>query len=142
MLPNLLRQQRRKSGQAAHVQFLPPYCQPRGRVWSVTLKDVPPQTRQVWEKEGLPAGSDGKGSACNAGDLGLIPGSGRSPGEGKGYPLQYSCLGKSHGLGSHPQQAQVISWRGTLKVIDTDYVNFWHKKQIWILKRNDQNSAC
>ena len=37
-------------------------------------------------------GSDGKGSACNAGDLGLIPGSGRSPGEGNGNPLQYSCL--------------------------------------------------
>ena len=33
-----------------------------------------------------------KESACNAGDLGLIPGSGRSPGEGKGYPLQYPCL--------------------------------------------------
>ena len=37
-------------------------------------------------------GSDGKESACNAGDLRLIPGSGRSPGEGKGYPLQYSGL--------------------------------------------------
>ena len=36
---------------------------------------------------GLPGGSDGKESACNAGDLGLIPGSGRSPGEGNGYPL-------------------------------------------------------
>ena len=35
---------------------------------------------------------DGKESACNAGDLGLIPGSGRSPGEGNGYPLQCSCL--------------------------------------------------
>ena len=34
----------------------------------------------------------GKGSACNAGDIGLIPGSGRSPGEGNGNPLQYSCL--------------------------------------------------
>ena len=33
-----------------------------------------------------------KKSACNAGDLGLIPGSGRSPGEGSAYPLQYSCL--------------------------------------------------
>ena len=32
-------------------------------------------------------------SACNAGDLGLIPGSGRSPGEGNGNPLQYTCLG-------------------------------------------------
>ena len=37
-------------------------------------------------------GSDGKESACSAGDLGSIPGSRRSPGEGKGYPLQYSCL--------------------------------------------------
>ena len=41
----------------------------------------------------FPSGSDGKESACNAGDPGLIPGLGRSPGEGKGYPLQYSCLG-------------------------------------------------
>ena len=40
-------------------------------------------------------GSDGKESACNAGDLGLIPGLGRSPGEGKGYPLQYSGLENS-----------------------------------------------
>ena len=39
---------------------------------------------------GFPCGSAGKESACNAGDLGLIPGVGRSPGEGKGYPLQYS----------------------------------------------------
>ena len=37
-------------------------------------------------------GSDGKASACNAGDLDSIPGSGRSPGEGNGNPLQYSCL--------------------------------------------------
>ena len=40
----------------------------------------------------FPRGSDGKESACSAGDPGLIPGSGRSPGEGNGYPLQYSCL--------------------------------------------------
>ena len=40
----------------------------------------------------LPDGSDGKESACNAGDLGSIPGLGRSPGEGNGNPLQYSCL--------------------------------------------------
>ena len=37
-------------------------------------------------------GSEVKASASNAGDLGLIPGSGRSPGEGNGNPLQYSCL--------------------------------------------------
>ena len=40
----------------------------------------------------FPSGSDGKESACNAGDPGLIPGLGRSPEEEKGYPLQYSCL--------------------------------------------------
>ena len=44
---------------------------------------------------GFPAGSDGKESTCNAGDLGLISGWGRSPGEGKGNPLQYSCLENS-----------------------------------------------
>ena len=46
---------------------------------------------------GFPGDSDGKESACNAGDLGWIPGLGRSPGEGKGYPLQYSGLEKSMG---------------------------------------------
>ena len=44
---------------------------------------------------GFPGGSDGKASAYNAGDPGLIPGSGRSPGEGNGNPLQYSCLENS-----------------------------------------------
>ena len=42
--------------------------------------------------EDFPHSSVGKESACNAGDLGWIPGSGRSPGEGNGNPLQYSCL--------------------------------------------------
>ena len=41
----------------------------------------------------FPGGSDGKASAYNVGDLGLIPGSGRSSGEGNGNPVQYSCLG-------------------------------------------------
>ena len=44
---------------------------------------------------GFPGGSVGKEYACNVGDLGLIPGLGRSPGEGKGYPLQYSGLENS-----------------------------------------------
>ena len=41
---------------------------------------------------GFPGGSDSKESACNVGDPGLIPGSGRPPGEGNGYPHQYSCM--------------------------------------------------
>ena len=58
---------------------------------------------------GFPGGSEGKASACNAGDPDSIPGSGRSPGEGNGNPLQCSCLenprdGEPDGLpsmGSH-----------------------------------------
>ena len=45
--------------------------------------------------KGLPGASDSKETACNAGDLGSIPGLGRSPGEGNGHPLQYSCLENS-----------------------------------------------
>ena len=54
-----------------------------------------PMARGAWVgyySVGFPGGSDSKESACNAGNLGLIPGSGRSPGEGNGNPLQYSCL--------------------------------------------------
>ena len=47
--------------------------------------------------EELAQSSDGKESACNVGDPGLIPGLGRSPGEGNGNPLQYSLLRKFHG---------------------------------------------
>ena len=43
----------------------------------------------------FPGGSDSRESACSTGDLSLIPESGRSPGKGNGYPLQYSCLENS-----------------------------------------------
>ena len=49
------------------------------------------------ETLGFPGNSDGKESACNVGDLGSIPGLGRSPGGGHGNPLQYSCLENPHG---------------------------------------------
>ena len=52
--------------------------------------------------EGFPGSSDSKTSACNAGDLGLIPGSGRSPGEGNGNLLQYSYLENSMDGGYSP----------------------------------------
>ena len=59
-------------------------------------KDAPgkgrPPTPVFW---GIPCGSAGKESTCKVGDLGSIPGLGRSPGEGKGYPLQYSGLENS-----------------------------------------------
>ena len=47
---------------------------------------------------GVLDGSAGKESACNAEDMGLLPGSGRSPGEGNAYPLQYSCLGEEESV--------------------------------------------
>ena len=49
---------------------------------------------------GFPGGSDGKASACNTEDLDSIPGSERSPGEGNGNPLQYSCLENSRDGGT------------------------------------------
>ena len=49
---------------------------------------------------GFLGGSAGKESACSAGDLGSIPGLGRSPGDGNGNPLQYSCLGNPMGRGA------------------------------------------
>ena len=54
----------------------------------------------VLSASGFPSGSDGKGFACNAGDPGSMPGSGRSPGEGNGNPLQYSCLENSMDRGA------------------------------------------
>ena len=48
---------------------------------------------------GFPGGLDGKEFACNAGDLGSVPGLGRSPGEGNGNPSQYSCLENPMGRG-------------------------------------------
>ena len=50
------------------------------------------QKQKYVELKGFPGGSDGKESAHNAGDPGSIPRLGRSPGEGNGYTLQYSCL--------------------------------------------------
>ena len=52
------------------------------------------------KNRGFPGGSEVKASACNAGDVGLIPESGRSPGEGNGNPLQYSCLENSMDRGA------------------------------------------
>ena len=70
--------------------------------------------------KGFPGGSDGKESACNVGDLSLIPGSGRSPGGGLGNPLQYSCLENLHGqrnlAGYCPwgsKEADITEWWST-----------------------------
>ena len=77
-----------------HVLYLCTMCEGL-QFWSQTKLDE------------VPGDSDGKESACNAGDLGSIPGWGRSPGEGKGNPLQYSCLEKPMDRGA---------WRATVHV--------------------------
>jgi len=53
------------------------------------------EKRNLWSTVGFPGGSAGKESACNVGDLGSIPGLGRSPRKGNSYPLQYSGLENS-----------------------------------------------
>ena len=58
---------------------------------------------------GFPGGSDGKEYACNAGDLDSIPGSGRSPGEGNGNPLQYFCLANPTDTGAWWATAHAIA---------------------------------
>ena len=60
-------------------------------LFSITVLQITPKLSH------FPGGSDSKESACSAGDLRLIPVSGRSPGEGNGYPLQYCYLGEFHG---------------------------------------------
>ena len=68
---------------------------PKGIHQDYILRYVVPLYSHLSQEVGFPCGSAGKESACNAGDLGSIPGLGRSPGEGKGYPLQYSGLENS-----------------------------------------------
>jgi len=62
---------------------------------------------------GFSGGSDGRGSACNAGDSGLIPGLRRYPGEGHGYPLQYSCLEESLERSARWDTVHVVSQNRT-----------------------------
>ena len=60
---------------------------------------------------GFPGGSDGRESACNAGDPGSIPGSGIFPGERNGNPLQYSCLGNPMDRGAWQATVHVVTKR-------------------------------
>ena len=78
-----------------------------GEIMEAESHRLPSASRRPWKASGImkseykglrtgfPGGSDGKVSACNVRDPGSIPGLGRSPGEGNGNPLQYSCLENS-----------------------------------------------
>ena len=67
----------------------------------------------VYTHMDFPGGSDGKECTCNAGDQSSIPASGRSPGEGNGYPLQYSCLENSMNRGAWQTTVHGVAKNGT-----------------------------
>ena len=73
----------------------------------MTRSEIKTSSAPSW---GFPGSSDGKESACSAGDLGSIPGSGQSPGEGNDYLLQFSCLENAMDRG-----AQLASVHGVAK---------------------------
>ena len=78
-----------------------------------------------YHTKGFPGGSKGKDSACNTGDLGSIPGLGRSPGEGIGNPLQYSCLENS---------TDREAWQATVHVITKSRT--WPHQTLLLVKRD------
>ena len=87
----------------------------------------------IYEKQlGFPGGSSGKESACSAGDLGSISGLGRSPAEGHGNPLQYSCLENPHGqrnlAGYSPWGRKELDMTEATKHMRSSYINHYRNK--------------
>ena len=89
----------------------------------------------------FPGGSDGKESACNAGDLGLIPGYGRSPGGGHGNPLQYSYLENPYGqrnlVGYSPCGLQRVRYDWATKHTQTHHS--WKIINVYQVSKSDFN---
>ena len=86
----------------------------------------------TWPFPNFPHDSDDRESAYNAGDMGSIPGLGRSPGEGNGNPLQYSCLGGPMNRGSMGSQNVRHNWM-TITFLTSEEVG---KVRMW-LRRNE-----
>ena len=84
--------------------------------------------------------SDGKEFACNAGDPGSIPGLARSPVDGNGHPLQYSCLGKSHGqrslTGYSPRSYKELDMTEKLTL------HFWMWSSREVTKKLEPQAGC
>ena len=86
--------------------------------------------------DGFPCGSASKESACNSGNLGLIPGLGRSPGEGKGYPLQYSGLENSMDSPWGCKESDTTDWLSLFisSAFSKSSLNIW-KFLVYVLLR-------
>ena len=116
-------------------------------LWGRTESDTTEVTQQQQHLniysvgQGFPGGSEVKASASNAGDLGSIPGSGRSPGEGNGNPLLYSCLenpmdGEAwqatvHGVAK--SQTRLSDFTFTLLYLGTDHLNIYSIHQVILI---------
>ena len=74
----------------------------------------------------FPGGSDGKESACNAGEPGLIPGLGRFPGEGNGNLLQYSCLENPMDRGTWWATVHVVAESDMTERLTHSGYDLWH----------------
>ena len=86
--------------------------------------------------------SDDKESACNAGDLGLIPGSGRSSGEQKGYLLQYSCLENSMERGCWQAIAHWVAAEGLTLSLFKYFLALRKAFRMKELTEHDQKNSC
>ena len=94
-------------------------------VRTVVMRGAKVFSRVLEDRQGFRVGAEVKVSACNVGDLGSIPGSGRSPGEGNGNPLQYSCLENPmdggawwatvHGVAKSRARLSDFTWRTDYK---------------------------
>ena len=98
------------------------------------------------ELKGFPSGSEGKASACDAEDPGSIPGSGRSPGEGNGNPLQYSCLENPMDRGAwwatvHGVAKSWTWWSNWLHLLTYRMSRGWRDKDLSIRQALDQRSS-
>ena len=101
---------------------------------------------------GFPGGSEVKVSASNAGDLGSIPGSGRSPGEGNGNPLQYSCLenpmdrkawqAKVHGVAKSQTQLSNFTFRQSFYYQRDFFSSLPEMKVLNIKEKQEFGEAC
>ena len=101
-------------------------------LWTRDQTSVPCIGRQILN-QWVSVGSDSKESACNAGDQGSIPGSGRPPGEGNGSPLQCSCLENPMNRGAWRATQSMGSQRATERLTLSLFLNQWTTRKVPIM---------